>query len=250
MTTSVHNYRIWCVTESAYVYTWGTETPTVCPNNPAHTIDANSITIVETVSTNAVTAEENSNGYFETTHIIMNVPVGTPGDIVTQDITWPMDILLWKTLLTPTSDMIGDVISVLASPETTVGVATAPVNIGVTTINVNSTVTANTQRGFLITLDDGVNKDVCGRCTAVDANAGTISFQTATVNSFTAGTPVKISVYVLNNIRIIDTNIIDIGGKGFKGKTIPVGLTLRIYYTNNSGTSKTVVWRAEYYANG
>jgi len=250
MTTEVYKYRIWCVTENAYVYSWGTVEPTTCPNNPAHTIDTNSITIVETVSTTAVTAEENSNGYFETTHIIMNVPTGSPGDVVTQDVTWPMDILLWKTLLTPTSDMIGDLISVLASPETTVGVAAVPINIGDTTISVNSTVTANTERGFLITLDDGVNKNVCGRCTAVDAIGGTISFQTPTVNSFAAGTPVKISVYVLNNIRIIDTNIIDIGAKGFKGKTIPVGLILRIYYTNNSGTSKTVVWRAEYYANG
>lgn len=249
MATQVNKYRVWCVTENTYVYSWGTIQPTTCPNNNTHTINPSLTTIVETVSDSTITAEENSDGYFETTHIVMEIPIGSPGDVVTHDVTWPMDILLWKTLLTPTSNMIGDVISVLASPETTVGTVTAPVNVGVTTIYVNSTVISNTQRGFLITLDNGVNKNVCGRCTAVNATAGTISFQTPTVNSFAAGTPVKISIYVLNNIRIIDTNIIDIGGKGFKGKSIPSGLILRVYYTNNSGTSKTLFWRSEYYAN-
>ena len=54
-----------------------------------------------------------------------------------------MDILLWKTILTPTPDMIGDTISVLAVPETTVGVLTVGASIGDTVLNVNSTVTDN-----------------------------------------------------------------------------------------------------------
>jgi len=48
----VFKYRFWCVTEEAYVYVWRSEnesTPTLCPNNSAHTVDLSNLTIVETV---------------------------------------------------------------------------------------------------------------------------------------------------------------------------------------------------------
>lgn len=250
MTTEVNQYRVYCNDEADYVYTWSSSEPTTCPNNNGHTINASLTTIVDTVSATTVKTEENTEGYFETEHILMNIPSGTPGDVTEHDVTWPCDQLLWRTILDPTSDMIGDSISVLASPETTVGVLMAPVNIGDTTVTVNSTVTDNAWRGFLITIDDGVNKDVLGRCTNVDSGAGTISFQTPTSYAFAPGTPVKISVYVLKDIRITNINTIDIGSKGFKGKTITAGLILRVYYTNNSGTAKEFLFRSETYMRG
>jgi hypothetical protein len=36
-------YRIWCETESAYVYHWADSVPTECPNDAGHTIDVNKI---------------------------------------------------------------------------------------------------------------------------------------------------------------------------------------------------------------
>ena len=237
-------YELFCKTEEKVVYEWKDDPPTVCPHNSVHEIITNSIK----ESTNSFTAEENSEGYFETTHIPMDIPSGTPGDITEHDVSWDMDILLWMTYLTPTSDMIGDEISVLAAPETTVGVLTAPAGIGDTVLNVNSTVTDNVWRGFIITLDDGVNKDVLGRCTAVDAGAGTITVKTPTSFAFAAGTtPVKMSIYVIKDIYVMDTETIPIGGKGFRGKNLPAGTILRVYYTNNSGTAKLYRWRIEYY---
>ena len=240
-------YKLFCKSENQVVYDWNTSTPTLCPNNSYHSIAADSVRLADDYK-DIAEVKENSDGYFETTHIVMNVPTGSPGDIVTHDVTWPMDILLWRTLLTQTSDMNGDSISVVAAPETTVAVLTATVNVGDTVLNVNST--ANIERGFLITLDDGTNKDVLGRCTAVDSGAGTITVETATSYSYVANDPVKISIYILKDIDIVNTETMDIGSKGFKGKTITQGTILRIYYTNNSGTSKTVRWRPELYALG
>ncbi len=250
MTTEVNQYRVYCNDEAAYVYTWNSVEPTTCPNNNAHTINTSLTTIIDTISTTIIKTEENTDGYFETTHIKITVPSGTPGDITEHDVSWPMNILLWKTVITPTADMIGDYISVLAAPETTVGVATATINIGDTTINVNSTVTDNVWRGFLITLFDGVNKDVVGRCIAVDKVGGTITFQTPTTYAYAAGSAVKISIYTLKDIYLADTTTIDIGSKGFKGKIATAGMIMRIYYTNNSGTTKDLYWRVEYYMNG
>lgn len=245
MTEEVNKYRLYCDTEG-YVYTWDTVEPTVCPNDSGHSISG-PITIVETISVNKFTAVENSDGYFETSHVKMDIPSNLPETVTEHDVSWPMDILLWKTILTPTSDMIGDEINVVASPETTVGVVGAPVGIGDTVITVNSTVLENTMRGFLITLDDTVNKDVLGRCTNIDLNNSTITVETPTSYAYSPGTPVKISVYIIKDLYISDTNNVDIGAKGFQGKSLPAGTILRVYYTNNSGTSKVFRWRPEYY---
>ena len=45
----VNRYRLWCETESAYVYAWGEAEPAQCPNNAAHSIDAGSVAIVQSV---------------------------------------------------------------------------------------------------------------------------------------------------------------------------------------------------------
>ncbi len=223
--------------------------PTVCPNNSVHEIESSSVKIAGSYS-DIAKVEEYSDGYFETSHVVMNIPSGTPGDITEHDVSWPMNFLLWKTLITPTSDMIGDLITVVASPETTVGVLTQTVNIGDSTFNVNSTVTDNTWRGFRIVLDDTVNKEVLNRCSAVDSVNGTISTTATTSQSFAAGSAVKIGVYVLKDINVTDTQTIEIGAKGIKGKTIPANMILRVYYTNNSGTSKVLKWRVEGYNTG
>ena len=52
---TLYRYRIYCSTESLYVYTWAESEPSVCPNNNAHTITSSLTTIVDTVSSTAAT---------------------------------------------------------------------------------------------------------------------------------------------------------------------------------------------------
>ena len=57
--SELSRYRIRCLTESAYVYSWDNVEPTVCPNDAGHNIDSTTIVIVETKhSTYQVTAME------------------------------------------------------------------------------------------------------------------------------------------------------------------------------------------------
>ena len=244
-------YKLLCLTEQKIIYGWGSSPPTICPNSQYHEIVAESVKEVKNYNDESIVSE-NSEGHFETTHIVMEIPSGTPGDVTEHDVSWPMDILLWRTLLTPTNDMIGDTITVAAAPETTVGVLMAPSSISDTTFNVSPTAVdpENMSRGFLITVDDTVNKDVLGRCIAVDSGAGTITTDTAASYAFAAGTPIKISIYVIKDLQIVNTNTIYVGDKGFRGKLVPAGVILRVYYTNNSGTAKTLLWRPEYYNMG
>lgn len=55
MTVVLNKYRISCTTDNIYEFTWAETTPTVCPVNTVHTIDASQTTIVETVTSTDVT---------------------------------------------------------------------------------------------------------------------------------------------------------------------------------------------------
>ena len=52
---TVNNYRFRCVTEDTNVFVWGETAPTLCPNNSAHTVDLNTLTVVGTVAPADVT---------------------------------------------------------------------------------------------------------------------------------------------------------------------------------------------------
>lgn len=54
MTTEVNYFRFYCNTESNYVYQWDTINPSKCPNDISHTIDSNTITVIDTIKTTDV----------------------------------------------------------------------------------------------------------------------------------------------------------------------------------------------------
>lgn len=54
MADTVYYYRIWCNTENSWTYMWGTQEPAVCPNNSAHVIDTNLISIEDRIESNDV----------------------------------------------------------------------------------------------------------------------------------------------------------------------------------------------------
>jgi hypothetical protein len=56
--TTVSKYRIYCETEDDTVYTWAESEPTTCPNNTAHTIDTDSISIVDHIEENHVQLQD------------------------------------------------------------------------------------------------------------------------------------------------------------------------------------------------
>lgn len=51
---SISKYRLYCNTESSVVYTWDSKIPALCPNNSSHTIDSDSIVIVDSISNKAL----------------------------------------------------------------------------------------------------------------------------------------------------------------------------------------------------
>lgn len=55
---TLNKYRVFCSTEQIYFYTWSENPPSACINNNTHTIDSESITIIDKVATNSSLATD------------------------------------------------------------------------------------------------------------------------------------------------------------------------------------------------
>lgn len=63
--SSVNQYRIYCTTEQSWVYSWGTDEPTVCANNTNHTVNLNSVQVFDSVSNSDVVIKNNTINSFQ-----------------------------------------------------------------------------------------------------------------------------------------------------------------------------------------
>lgn len=256
MSSTVNLYRCYCIEEATQVDIWSTTEPTACTNPATHTsraLDPVSTTIINTISANTVVAEESSEGWFNATTVSLDIPASAPGTVHSTSISWPAEVLLWKTAIymegDPTLD--GDMINVIAGPDTTIGYITAPATTGVTTVHVSSTVLQYITRGIDATITDGTHRNDLGLVTAVDAVNSTISFQTALANDFAPGSLILLNVHTLKHMEVNHMiKSYKIGDKGFRGKLLPANLPLELRYTSNSGVATKIVCKVESYIKG
>jgi len=254
--TTTYLYRCFCIEEQVNVDIWGTTTPTYCTNPVAHTsraLDSDKITIVQTISQNTTTVEEASEGWFHSTVIMVDVPAGPTGAVYHQEVSWPADILLWNTTIfaNPDPALDGDMIDVIAGPDTTIGYILAPASIGNTTIVVSPTVLSIITRGIDISLTDGVNKDNLGYVRAINTSTNTVTFTNALAHVYNPGALVLFNLHNLRNVYV--THLIgkyDCGQKGIRGKRVPAGTILRLCYTSNSGLATKLACKIECYIMG
>lgn len=246
--TSINNYRLFCVTENTYVTSWGIDEPTTCPNNTAHTIDPTATVITQTISENKRVIENGVPGSYQSTTVVMPIPVGTPGDITTLDITFPCDIYIWTCEFVSDSSMVGDEFTVIVAPNTVVGVLTAPATIGATTITVNNTIFGiDYGRGVDIAITDGVNTQEVGRITNLDETNLTIEFETPLNYNFGPMSQILLNVHLIRHQKIYVANHSFLyGKKGFSARMVTKGYPFHFEYVNNTGTAKTLHFDMEY----
>lgn len=70
MSDTVYKYRMFCVTENAWVYNYGLTDPTTCINNTSHTINTGSISIIDTVSSQDIYITNNYSDTFESSRMV------------------------------------------------------------------------------------------------------------------------------------------------------------------------------------
>jgi len=247
--STVYKYRFMCPNEGTYSYIWGTEAPSKCPHDGSE-IDPETIIVIETVSSQQVTAVEASEGYYQATAICIDIPNGKPKTVYMSDLSWPANILLWTATLYPEKNSSGDIIDVITSPDTGIGRIVEDTTSGVNTFKVSTSVINNIVRGLDIIIKNGDKTNELGGVVAIDKENKIITTQFSTTDDFPINSLLFLNIYTVKNYKISEgmtSKDITFGHKGFKGKIVTAGQTLRIKYLNNSGSAKTVGWKLEYY---
>lgn len=250
--TNLYKYRIFCVTEQAFVYTWSDVTPTVCPNNNTHTIDPSTITIIESQLINTVVPIDDNTGvqgYYGSQGFNINISAGpSPNQILANQLVFkPYDVRIYSITLLPSAANIGDTVTMKAPMDILIGVITSSVNSG-NVINVNSTVLQNVAIGLHISLSDGTNEQDLGEIYAIDTTAQTLTMQNPVSISFNSATPtnVLLSLCRVQNVTFGSDSPLTFGSTKYGSVLMPGGTNGGILYQNNTNATKTFSFLVEY----
>lgn len=248
---TIYNYRIYCITEGQNVYEWNTVAPTTCPNNTAHTINPNSISIIDQRAPSVTSIQQETvptGGWFKTETIVLNAATG-PGVTTSIAKSWPFNISLINLYFQTSDEHTGDAISIYWVEDLEIGSLISDVSVGATTASVSASVIQNVAIGFNVALNDGTHSNECGRIIAIDSTQNTITFETATTNSFLAATPtaVEISVSPVDNLIIGPPTVYNIAKNVIGASHIPANQVATSYYTNNTAEQKQLYVNIEYF---
>jgi len=125
--TSISRYRIYCSDESAYKYVWNDTAPTTCPDNNTHTVDTNSITIIDQISTEKIEIREEAiptGGNFGCTSIKLECAPNTT-TYTTKKFRYPINAL--SVCFTTGPSHKGDKLNMIAGKDSIVGILTSSV---------------------------------------------------------------------------------------------------------------------------
>lgn len=234
--TTVNHYKIYCNTEAKYVDGWGTTSPTTCYNNNTHSVNSNSVQVIEIVSSDVVKIREDSITiprnvwikHIEFTNIESNS---------SQDQYFTFDILtsMYSFTLVTDDTNKGDEFTIAINPDTTLGLITQNITAGDTTLYAPPGLLAYGWNGFELKVTDGTNTDVLGRMTNIDKTTGIVTFATPTAHSFSsANTLVKMTYYTMKDLKFGAPGTLRFGDDVIGGSTPPVGTVVKFTYKNNT----------------
>lgn len=249
----INRYRYKCTTESDHVYDWrdeGEGVPTSCKNNPAHSVDWNSLVIVgqqDATPLQVVVQEEDpgstTGGHYGTETVNFQA---VANDTTIYPVTLPIPISLLAASIDAKEKHDGDEVGFDVNTETIVGQLPASVSVGATVLDMPQSVMDLFAAGILyigqvLILHDGASiKDNCGIVTAIDQFTNRITVATPTANAFSVGHLIRITTSmsppILNTgwVRIAsgDNKVYDFGTSKIGGSFMPAGTVIDIRYKN------------------
>lgn len=241
--STVFKYKIYCTTEAAYVTGWGLVAPTLCYNNTSHSVNSSSVQLLETISSNQVSIKEDKIDIGRTVKIFDGTIDAAPSTTGTDTFIFPTTVSFYSFQFVTDSTNKGDDFSIYANEDTVLGLITADAAIGATVINAPMALILYGFVGYHLKLSDGTNTDDLGMITAIDKVNNTVTVHIPTVHAFlSTNTLVKMTVKVLDSIRIGGAGLHKFCEDIIGGTTVPKGTVVNLYYTNNAttGDNKTL----------
>ena len=123
--TTINQYRVYCTTDSKYVLIWAKEDPTTCPENNTHSIDIDSVTIIDKLTQNTVSIKEEeipTGGHFKLDMFKIIAPKNQESKQYF-DFDYPINVISSK--LITGSEHKGDILTWAVAPNTTIGTLTS-----------------------------------------------------------------------------------------------------------------------------
>lgn len=251
--TTYYKYQIKCSTEDIMKH-WilaNTDTaPTTCPTDCAHTVDLNTVAVVEIISPNIVDIKQGSQETgqnFCSESITIDVATG-PNVTTEYSLSWPIGLIVLLVRTYVEEIHRDDVVTNVVAPNTIIGILTATEETGANTLHVSSTVIDNTMIGYnlgLLNTNNGHTND-CGRVVAIDKTNNIVTIETALTETFQAVTYVRQTIYTIRNYRLSGSSTQNIGLKRLYGSYLPANVPVKVRYTNNSAVAKKFVVYVDY----
>jgi hypothetical protein len=236
-TMSLNQYTIYCITESQFVTGYAYNPITTCPNNPTHTVNPDSVSLVPPTKATTVqlaTVAIPTNGNVITRgYAWSNLPPG-PSNL---DIQWayPTNTIAFNGQFSQASDSLDVVIA--PNNDLGAGSVTADTTVGQTQFTMRASDIANLYIGLEMLLYSATTVDFLGQIIMLDTVANTITIATAPVNAYSASTAVfKTNRYI---VRDFVCGIPTVHAFTMKSgaEYIPANTILRFCYNNSSPTA-------------
>lgn len=248
--TTVNKYRIYCIDDSKWEYTWGETPPTTCPTNTAHAVNAGSVSIIDEVKTESVQINEvqipagsqPTGGFYRIKSQAFDAPASST---TTSTFSFPYPVAVISGYIKTDDSMRGDVLSVGVGYDTTLGLITANVTTGDTAINVNHSAVTNyyMRVGGFLRLTNGVVATPYYEIVSKNTSTDVVTIRTGVDQDFLSSVPtyVQIAVIFADNIEFGCPDQYAMGISNIGASYVPANLVFRITYTNNGEASKRPV---------
>lgn len=246
--SSVNQYRIFCNTESKFVTCWSQIPVSTCPNNNTHTVDTETLTIINTIEQSSVVVVPPSTtaGNYRAEGKQMSIEGSTTGTVT---MSWPYDIAVISANLLIGPDNEGDIINCYIGANTTIGAIIISAAIGDTILTVSPTVITYLRVGYVVTIvaPDGSAIEDLGDCINIDPITFKITVSNPLTSAFTPGSYIQMTAHNLKNINLgASPTCIKFSAVGSGATYIPKNTVTKVTYQNLGTTPKIFNFIAEY----
>lgn len=235
-------FRIYCTTDESWYEIWSENEPTTCPNNSEHDVNLESVTQINKISSkdvNIVEVDTPQNatavqGHYRIKSQSFDADINAT---TTSTFSFAYPIAIISGRIHVPSSMAGDIISIGAAYDTTLGVITQNASIGDTVIYTSNSVINNTyfRVGRHVRLTNGVTTTAYYNIVAKDPVNNTFTINTTLSDNFLANSPtyIQFAIIFADNIELSE-GFLPIGSNAIKSVYIPQNIPLRITYQNKS----------------
>lgn len=245
MPRKLRKYLYKCINGDFFETEYLSGLPDLCPDG--HVLDTDNITILDEFRKETVIISDDdgmTQGFYLGDGHTFDI-LGPTGSITNFDlVNEHINQQVYSLHILPTSNNVGDLLTVCTKPETLIGALTSQVEANGTILNVNSTVTDNIKIGFCCLLKSGATgatgspEDV-GRVKNIDKTGGTIIVTKGPTGTYDSNSHVYLTVPRLLNIPLVLPVKIEFGETKSGGTYVPAGTIARFHYKNVTGGHKT-----------